>query len=62
MKTMYFTWIMKHYNTINVNDVEFYISVYCYDYMGRAIFPGQSYYDGCNTCTCGHLGRVSNII
>ncbi|XP_045211483.2 uncharacterized protein LOC123562974 [Mercenaria mercenaria] len=31
--------------------------VYCYDYMGRPVYPGQSYYDGCNTCTCGRYGR-----
>ena len=35
------------------------ITGYCYDNAGRPVAPGQSYYDGCNTCTCGSFGEVT---
>ncbi|KAH3724848.1 hypothetical protein DPMN_050675 [Dreissena polymorpha] len=34
-------------------------SGYCIDYRGNPVAPGQSYYDGCNTCRCGVNGMPS---
>jgi len=33
------------------------IAGFCYDYRGYRVMAGQSYYDGCNTCTCGYYGE-----
>ncbi|KAH3834903.1 hypothetical protein DPMN_108236 [Dreissena polymorpha] len=32
-------------------------SVYCYDYQGQPIVPGQRYCDGYNWCECGYNGQ-----
>ncbi|XP_052796780.1 uncharacterized protein LOC128229127 [Mya arenaria] len=33
---------------------------YCTNYLGRRVWPGQSYSDGCNTCVCGPYGQPTS--